>query len=99
MAKKDSKRELRKAKREIKKEFDKSLSAKDKRDMKKFKCYMKNCVPGSGSGGAFYFLGFIGALVYYLSTATSFLDAVVGFFQALFWPAFLVLSAMHALGM
>jgi len=52
-----------------------------------------------GGSGAFYGLGFIGALVYYLATATSFLMGVVGFFKAIVWPAFLVFAAMKALGM
>jgi hypothetical protein len=41
-------------------------------------------------GDAVYGLGLIGALVYYIQTATSFWDGVVGIFQALLWPAFLV---------
>ncbi|MFC2064446.1 hypothetical protein ACFLXB_05065 [Chloroflexota bacterium] len=52
-----------------------------------------------GGGSAFYGIGLIGALVYYLSTAASFMMGVVGFFKALVWPAFLVFAAMKALGM
>ncbi len=32
---------------------------------------VKRCVSGAGGGG-FYCLGFLGAVVYYISTATSF---------------------------
>jgi len=46
-------------------------------------------------GDAVYGLGLLGALVYYLQTATSFWDGVVGILQALLWPAFLV---YHLLG-
>jgi hypothetical protein len=35
-------------------------------------------------------LGFIGALVYFIQMATSFWIGVLGFFKAIFWPAFLV---------
>jgi hypothetical protein len=51
-----------------------------------------------GCGGAIYGLGFIAALVYYLSTATSFWDGVAGFFEAVFWPAFLVYGVLKFIG-
>lgn len=40
--------------------------------------------------GGSYFLGFIGALIYFIHTATGFWDGVLGFLMALVWPAFLV---------
>ncbi len=43
-----------------------------------------------GSGGAMYGLGFIGALVYYLSHAASFWAGVLGILKAIVWPALLV---------
>jgi hypothetical protein len=49
-------------------------------------------------GGIMYGLGFIAALVYYLQTATSFWDGVLGFFEALFWPAFLVYGVLKFIG-
>ena len=58
---------------------------------------------GSGSnaagatGGAFYGLGFIGALVYYIGSATGFWDGVWGFLQACVWPAFFVYEALDFL--
>lgn len=61
---------------------------------KKF-CNMDNC----GSGGCAYGLGFLGAAIYYISTATSFWAGVLGFFKALVWPAFLVFELMKSLGM
>ena len=51
------------------------------------------------SGNAFYGLGFIGAVVYYISHATTFLTGVIGFFKALFWPAFLVYELLKFLNM
>lgn len=41
-------------------------------------------------GDAVYGLGVIGALVYYLQHAGTFWDGLVGVFQALLWPAFVV---------
>jgi hypothetical protein len=52
-----------------------------------------------GPGGIIYGLGFIGALVYYLTTATSITMGLVGILKALFWPAFLVFQLMKFLGM
>ena len=40
--------------------------------------------------GAFYGLGFIGAAIYFISTATSFWIGVLGFFKAIVWPVFFV---------
>jgi hypothetical protein len=46
-----------------------------------------NCNP---CGGAIYGLGFLGAVIYYISNATTFWMGVLGFLKALVWPAFLV---------
>jgi len=50
------------------------------------------------SCGGFYFLGFIGALVYYLSTATGFWNGVLGILKSLVWPAFLVFEVLKFIG-
>lgn len=50
------------------------------------------------SCGGTYFLGFIGALVYYLSTATGFWNGVLGILKAFVWPAFLVFEVLKFLG-
>ena len=41
-------------------------------------------------GGAVYGIGLVGALIYFIHTATSFWDGVVGVLQALVWPAYFV---------
>jgi hypothetical protein len=41
-------------------------------------------------GGSIYFLGFIGAAVYYLQLSTTFWTGVLAILKALVWPAFLV---------
>lgn len=51
-----------------------------------------------GSSGAVYGLGFIGAVVYYVSTATTFWMGVLGFLKALVWPGFLVYELLTLLG-
>lgn len=45
---------------------------------------------GAAGGGAVYGLGLIGALIFYFQQADSFWEFILGFFQALVWPAFLV---------
>lgn len=47
-----------------------------------------------GSGGIVYGLAFLGALVYHLQHATSFVDGVIGIFKAMLWPAFLVYNLL-----
>jgi hypothetical protein len=46
-----------------------------------------------------YGLGFLGALVYYISHATSFWAGVLGFFKAILWPGFLVYELLKYLQM
>jgi hypothetical protein len=55
---------------------------------------MKNTNQG---GNAVYGLGFIGALVYFISHAATFWIGVLGFLKALVWPAFLVYQAFEFL--
>lgn len=47
---------------------------------------------------ALYFFGFIGAAIYYISTASTFWIGVIGFLKAMVWPAFLVFEALKYLG-
>ena len=53
---------------------------------------------GAAGGGAFYFLGMIGAFVYFWQQADSFWLYVGSFFQALVWPGFMVYEIFAALG-
>lgn len=50
-------------------------------------------------GGAVYGLGFVGAAIYFISTAATFWVGVLGFLKAIVWPVFLVYEAMRHLGM
>ncbi len=49
-------------------------------------------------GGFFYFMGFLGALVYYVTTATSLWGAFIGFLKAIIWPTFLVFELLTYVG-
>ena len=78
---------------------EKKTSKKGKKSAKEIKCKIESCCGGHATGGCFYFLGFIGALVYYVSTAPDIWGAIAGFFKAVFWPAFLVYSALVFMGL
>ncbi|HEV8360971.1 MAG TPA: hypothetical protein VGR28_11005 [Candidatus Thermoplasmatota archaeon] len=52
----------------------------------------------AGGVGAIYGLGFFGALVYYIQTATSFGDGLLGVIKALLWPGFLVYGLLRHVG-
>lgn len=54
---------------------------------------------GAGMGGGVYGLAFIGALVYFIQHADTFWIGVLGFFKALFWPAFLIYKLLEFLKM
>lgn len=56
----------------------------------------KNNNKGGSPGGGAYFLGMIGAAVYYLHTTTGFWPSIVALLKAVVWPAFLV---YHLLGL
>ena len=49
------------------------------------------------TSNAIYGLGFIGAAIYYITTASSFVGGVIGILKALVWQAFLVYEALKAL--
>ncbi|MEX0771343.1 MAG: hypothetical protein WD035_11445 [Balneolaceae bacterium] len=60
---------------------------------------MKDKKKDSKSNDATYVLGFIGAAIYYISSATSFWMGVLGFLKSMVWPVFLVYEAfMHFSG-
>jgi hypothetical protein len=52
----------------------------------------------SAGTGSIYGFGFIGAVIYYISTATDFWTGLLGFLKALVWPAFLVYELLSSLG-
>ena len=54
---------------------------------------MKNVQRGSihqGGSSAIYGLGFLGAVIYFISSAPTFWLGVLGFLKALVWPVFLI---------
>lgn len=60
---------------------------------------MAKDVQKNAPAGAVYGLGFIGAAIYFISTATGFWMGVLGFLKAIVWPAFLVYEALKQLAM
>jgi hypothetical protein len=53
----------------------------------------------ASGGGVVYGIGLIGALIYFIQHATSFMDGLVGVLYAIFWPGVLVYRAFEILGM
>lgn len=49
-------------------------------------------------GGWIWFLGTIGAVIYYFQQASGFGEYVVGFLKALVWPAYFVYHIFKSLG-
>ena len=49
------------------------------------------------SFGAIYGLAFIGAAVYFIHHATTFWQGVLGFFEALVWPAIVMYKLLEFL--
>ena len=58
---------------------------------------MSKEVQKSAPAGAVYGLGFLGAAVFYISTATGFWMGVLGLLKAMVWPAFLVFEAFKTM--
>jgi hypothetical protein len=60
----------------------------------------KNVNQGAtASGGALYGFGLFGALYFYLSTAGSFGEVVLGIIKALVWPGIMVFHLFKYLGL
>lgn len=72
----------------MKKRRAKKLSMK-KYFFKSGKQYKSNSKYCSCNGGI-YFFGLLGAVIYYLQTATSFWGGVLGILKSFIWPVFLV---------
>lgn len=55
------------------------------------------CIIHHKESGAIFGLGFLGAVVYFISHAVGFWAGVVGILKAMVWPGFLVYYAFEAL--
>ena len=79
----------------IKAEWDEDL---ENRIEKKVDGWSKSCgkksVSSNAGAGIVYCLGLIGALVYFIQTASGFWDGVAGVFKALVWPGFVVFELL-----
>lgn len=61
-------------------------------------CDSKNWnMNNNASSGAFYGLGFVGALVYFMQNADSFKEVLFGIGKAILWPAFLIYKVLEVL--
>ena len=60
-------------------------------------CHGCSCGKSGASSNSVYGFGFLGALYYFLTTATSFSDGLLGIVKAILWPAFLVYQDLSLL--
>jgi len=83
----------------IEAEWDDELESKfeEKAESWAKTCGKKNYGSSSG-GGAVYGMGFVGALIYYISIAPDFWAGVLGVLKAIVWPGFLVYDLLKFLG-
>lgn len=58
----------------------------------------KNMSGGNHSWGGAYFLGMIGAAIYYIQQSDTFWGIVLALLKALVWPAFLVYHLLKLAG-
>jgi hypothetical protein len=56
---------------------------------KKHKCSCNHT-----GGGCVYFLGFLGALIYFLQTSTGFWATILAILKSLVWPVFVVMKIL-----
>jgi hypothetical protein len=57
----------------------------------------RSSASGAAGGGAFYGLGFIGAVVFFWQQADSFWEYLLAVLKAIVWPAFMVYEVFQAL--
>lgn len=48
------------------------------------------------SSGSLYFVGFVGALVYWMQAAVGFGAVITGFLKALIWPAYIIYKLLES---
>jgi len=57
----------------------------------------KGVIVKNSTSNTFYGMGFLGALVYFIQTATSFWGGLLGILKAIFWPAMAVYKLLEYL--
>ena len=75
-------------------EINAKFNGKDVKDWCKDKSSKSSTT--HGTAGALYFVGFIGALVYWMQAAVGFGAVVTGFLKALVWPAYIVYKLLES---
>lgn len=49
-------------------------------------------------GGLWYIMGFVGALIYYISQSSSFVEILIAIGKSLVWPIFLIAALFSYIG-
>ena len=79
------------------KELENEIEARIKSKFSKMDKKCKGKSNSDGMSGVFYFLGFLGALIYFMQAADSFGTVITGFLKSLVWPAYLVYELLQSL--
>ena len=82
-----------KSEKELEVAFEKFITEKVKNWEKGSKSKKKGS--SEGTAGALYFVGFVGALVYWMQAAVGFGAVITGFMKALVWPAYIVYKLLE----
>lgn len=64
---------------------------------KQMKCGLKKCGQACAPGCMIYFLGFVGALVYFIQHSETFWMGVLGVLKAIAWPALVIYRVLETL--
>lgn len=77
-------------------EFSAKIDGLDatKEDIKKW-CQDSKDYSNHGTSGALYFVGFVGALIYWMQAAVGFGAVVTGILKAIVWPAYIVYKLLE----
>lgn len=70
----------------------------EKENVAKIK-FKRNAIINNSPCGGVYGLGFIGAVIYFISNASTFWMGVWGICKAIVWPAYLVYKLFEFLGL
>lgn len=85
------------AKAKLEAEWDEDMEKNIEKKVNNWgKCCGRQNVTSSAGGGAVYGLGFVGALIYFVSTAPNFWMGVLGILKAIVWPGFIVYELLKS---
>lgn len=83
------------AKKDQEKEVEAAIESYITKKVKSWEKKSKVKSGSDGTAGALYFVGFVGAFIYWMQAAAGFGAVVTGFLKALVWPAYIVYKLLE----